>query len=83
MEIRIRTTGQVLSSDEWIAWASNAYNKSFSGLSVEAINHFESDPVLEGPQAITDEGEISVRDGIQNVNGHWFTKYKAVKDNQA
>ena len=83
MDIRIRKTGRVLSADDWMAWVGETYGKSFSGLSVEAIHHFGSDPVLEGPQPLAAEGESVVRDGVENIDGQWFTKYKAVKDNQS
>jgi hypothetical protein len=34
------------------------------------------DPVLEGPQATTTPPyEISVRQGIEEINGQWFRKY--------
>lgn len=80
MEIRIRKTGEVLSADDWMAWASTTYGKSFSGLSLEIIHHFKSDPVLEGPQPDAAEGEIVTRDGVENIDGQWFTKYKTAKE---
>lgn len=81
MRIRIRETGQVLSADDWMAWVGVTYGKSFSGLSLEAIHHFKSDPVLEGPQPSAGEGEVAAYDGVEEINGQWFTKYKTVKDN--
>ena len=79
MDIRIRETGQVLSADDWMAWVGVTYGKSFSGLSVEAIHHFKSDPVLEGPQPSAGEGESVVRDGVEQIGDEWFTKYKVVQ----
>jgi hypothetical protein len=47
-------------------------------LTVELLNNFDYDPILEGPQAqTTPPYQISVRDGIVKINGQWFTKYVA------
>ena len=83
MEIRIRKTGQVMPVHNWMVWVEQTYGKSFSGLTLDVVHHFKSDPVLEGPQPSAGEGESVVRDGVENINGEWFTKYKTVKDNQA
>jgi hypothetical protein len=83
MDIRIRKTGQVMPSYNWMEWVKQTHGKSLSVLTLEALHHFGSDPVLEGAQPITEVGESVVQDGVENINGQWFTKYKAVKDNQA
>ena len=76
MQIRIRATGQVLLQHEWEKWVAQTYAKSLSGISEEAVNRFESDVVLEGPQATGGTVyQYSQRDGVEQLDGKWYTKY--------
>jgi hypothetical protein len=76
MQIRIRATGQVLLQHEWEKWVAQTYAKSLSGISEEAVNRFESDIVFEGPQATGGTVyQYSQRDGVEQVEGKWYTKY--------
>jgi len=76
MQIRIRSTGQVLLQHEWEKWVAQTYAKSLSGISEEAVNRFESDIVFEGPQATGGTVyQYSQRDGVEQVEGKWYTKY--------
>ena len=76
MQIRIRSTGQVLLQHEWEKWVAQAYAKSLSGISEEAVNRFESDIVFEGPQATGGTVyQYSQRDGVEQIEGKWYTKY--------
>lgn len=76
MEIRIRDTGQVMFESEWRQLHSGT---SFpQQLTVELLDSFGADAVMEGPQAqTTPPYEISVRQGVEEINGKWFTKYVA------
>lgn len=83
MELRNRITGKVITENEF---RSENVNTSFPAiLTVEILNDFNYDPVLEGPQAvITNQYQYSQRDGVEYINGHWYTKYIAgpvFKDN--
>ena len=76
MQIRIRSTGQVLLQHEWEKWVAQTYAKSLSGISEEAVNRFESDIVFEGPQATGGTVyQYSQRDGVEELEGKWYTKY--------
>jgi hypothetical protein len=76
MQIRIRATGQVLLQHEWEKWVAQTYAKSLSGITEEAVNRFESDIVLEGPQATGGTVyQYSQRDGVEQIDGKWYTKY--------
>ena len=76
MQIRIRSTGQVLLQHEWEKWVAQTYAKSLSGISEEAVNRFESDIVFEGPQATGGTVyQYSQRDGVEQIEGKWYTKY--------
>jgi hypothetical protein len=74
MELRVRETGQVITEQEFRRLHSNT---SFPQvLTPEILDNFDVDPILEGPQAqTTPPYEISVRQGIEEINGQWFTKY--------
>jgi len=76
MELRNRTTGAVITESQF---RSEHKNTSFPKvLTVELLNNFDYDPILEGPQAqTTPPYQISVRDGIVKINDQWFTKYIA------
>jgi hypothetical protein len=76
MQIRIRSTGQVLLEHEWEKWVAQTYAKSLSGISEEAVNRFESDIVFEGPQATGGTVyQYSQQDGVEQLDGKWYTKY--------
>jgi len=76
MQIRIRSTGQVLLQHEWEKWVAQTYAKSLSGITEEVVNRFESDIVFEGPQATGGTVyQYSQRDGVEQLDGKWFTKY--------
>jgi len=74
MELRVRETGQVVTESEFRALHKNT---SFPQvLTIDILEAYGVDPILEGPQAITTPPyEISVRQGIEEINGQWFTKY--------
>jgi hypothetical protein len=74
MEIRIRDTGQTMQESEF---RSLHKDTSFPPqLSVEILDSFGADPVLEGPQASGGTVyQYSQRDGVEQVNGKWYTKY--------
>jgi hypothetical protein len=76
MELRNRTTGAVITESQF---RSDNPNTSFPPqLTAEIIDSFGYDPVLEGPQATTiPPYQYSVRSGVEEVNGQWFTKYIA------
>jgi hypothetical protein len=76
MELRNRTTGIVITEDEF---RRSNRNTSFPPqLTAEIIDSFGYDPVLEGPQATTiPPYQYSQRDGVEENNGQWFTKYIA------
>lgn len=74
MELRVRETSQVITDSEL---RSLHPNTSFPQvLTSDILESFGVDPILEGPQAITiPPYEISVRQGVEEINSQWFTKY--------
>lgn len=80
MEIRIRETGQTVTDSEFRAMFPN------TGFPVQLtesiINDFGGDVVFEGPQAQPTRYQVAFRDGVEQVNGKWFTKYSVTDMSQ-
>lgn len=76
MELRNRTTGAVITEDEFRR--SNPNTSFPPQLTGEIIDDFGYDPVFEGPQATTvPPYQYSQRDGVEEIKGKWYTKYIA------
>ena len=73
MEIRIRDTGNVVTEQEFRAMFPNTGFPM--QLTTEIINDFGGDVVLEGPQAQPTRYQVAFRDGVEQIDGQWFTKY--------
>lgn len=74
MEIRNRETGAVITISEFkAAHPRTAFPKQINTLVLDSYGY---DAVLNGPAATTSGPyEVSVRDGVEEVNGQWFTKF--------
>lgn len=73
MQVRIRETGAVMYESEFRAMFPNTSMPQ--QLSEELINEFGGDVVLEGPQAQPTRYQVGFRDGVEQINGKWYTKY--------
>ena len=77
MLIRIRSTGQTMYESEFRA---NNPNTSFPPqISVEVLNEFGADPVLNGAQPTPTFYQFVAQDGVEQIGGQWFTKFKKVE----
>lgn len=74
MEILLKETNQVITEQEF---RNINANTSFPLLlTKDILDDFNAVVIMEGPQAqATGPYEYSFRDGIQEINGKWFTKY--------
>lgn len=73
MEIRIRATGAVVTESEFRAMHPNT---SFpQAMTAETLDGFGADVVLEGPQPTPTRYQTPYRDGAEEINGKWFTKW--------
>lgn len=73
MNIRIRDTGAVVTHSEFRALFPNT---GFPPqLTEEIINDFGGDVVFEGPQAQPTRYQVAFRDGVEQIDGKWYTKY--------
>ena len=77
MEIRIRATGQVMLESELRQWAKDNDGPSWEQTTPEVLEALGADPVLEGPQATCDRYQFSMRQGVEQIDGKWYTKYVA------
>ena len=73
-EYRIRSTGEILSDQEF---RRRHKNTSFSRLLDEKLlDAFDTDVVFEGPQK---QGpppySVTYRDGVEKIGDKWYTKY--------
>ena len=76
MEIRIRETGQVMFEGEFRA---SHPNTSFPPqLTAELLDSMGADVVFEGAQAQPTRYQVAFRDGVEQVDGKWYTKYSVV-----
>ena len=79
MEIRVRTTGQVMFWNEFrdMLLAQNPSELiTVAPQTEEWLNAHGADVVLEGPQATGGTVyQFSQRQGVEQVDGKWYTKY--------
>lgn len=72
MEIRIRETGALVTDQEFRAMHPDT---SFAALDAVTLDAFGADVVFEGPQAMPTRYQVAFRDGVEQRDGKWFTKY--------
>ena len=76
MQIRIRQSGKVMYESEFRA---SHPNTSFPPqLTAALLESYGADVVFEGPQASPTRYQVAFRDGVEQINGQWFTKYSVV-----
>ena len=76
MEIRNLSTGELTTISQFRASLSSTnFPKQ---ITTEILNNFGYDPVLNGPAAtVTAPYGVSIRSGVEEVDGQWFTKFIA------
>ena len=74
MEIRNRSTGAVITDSQ--LRDDNPQTSFPKQITTEILDSYGYDAVLNGPSASTSGPyEVSVRDGVEEINGQWFTKF--------
>jgi hypothetical protein len=77
-EYRIRDTGQTMLESELRQWARSTSGASWDQTTEEVLETIGADLVFEGPQAVpTPPYEYSMRQGVEQIEGKWYTKYVA------
>ena len=80
MQVRIRSTGQVMYESEFRA--SHPNMSMPQQLSEELLSSLGADVVFEGPQASPTRYQFSFADGVEQLNGKWYTKYSVADMDQ-
>lgn len=75
MQVRIRTTGQVMYESEFRAYTKANGGPSWETTTTEILDNLGADVVFEGPQANPTRYQFSFADGVELINGKWFTKW--------
>lgn len=73
MQIRIRSTGQVVYEGEFRTLFPNTSMPQ--QLTEALINSLGGDVVFEGPQASPTRYQTAFADGVEQIEGKWYTKY--------
>jgi hypothetical protein len=61
--------------DELRRWAKDNGGPSWDRTTPEVLEALGADPVFEGPQAQPTRYQSSFRDGVEQIDGKWYTKY--------
>jgi hypothetical protein len=84
MEIRLRSNGAVMYEGELRQYLRENNGPSFDRLTTEVLEALQADPVFESPQPIAGRYQVVFRDGVEQTQGKWYTKYSvADMDNDA
>lgn len=77
MEIRVRSTGEIIFQDEFRRRNSNSMGAAYGELTEQILNDHGCDVVFEGPHATGGTHyQYSMRQGVEQLSdGKWYTKY--------
>jgi len=75
MEIRLRSNGAVMTESELRRYCQENGGPSWGQTTPEVLEALEADPVFEGPQAQPTRYQTAFRDGVEEINGKWYTKH--------
>jgi len=74
MEIRIQS-GQVMYEAEFRAYTLANGGPTWGTTTPEVLAELGASVVLEGPQASPTRYQTAYRDGVEEIDGKWYTKY--------
>jgi len=76
MEIRLRSTGEVMLEDQFRRYQKDNGGPSWDRTTNEVLEALGADVVFEGAQATGGTVyQYSMRSGVEQINGKWYTKY--------
>jgi len=75
MEIRIKESGAVMYESEFRAYQQANGGPTWETTTTEVLDALGADVVLEGPQTQPTRYQIAYRDGVEQIDGIWYTKY--------
>ena len=75
MQIRIRETGAVMYEGEFRAYQQAIGGPTWGQTTEEILDSLGADVVFEGPQAQPTRYQIAFADGVEQIEGKWYTKH--------
>jgi hypothetical protein len=75
MQVRIKETGAVMYEAEFRAYTKANGGPSWETTTTEVLESLGADVVFEGPQAQPTRYQVAFTDGVQQLDGKWYTKY--------
>ena len=75
MQIRHRETGAVMYEAEFRAYQQANGGPTWAATTEEVLEALGADVVFEGPQAQPTRYQVAFRDGAEQIDGKWYTKY--------
>jgi Phage tail assembly chaperone protein len=76
MQVRIKSTGQVMYEAEFRAYTKANGGPSWETTTTEVLETLGADVVLEGPQATGGTVyQYSQASGVEQIDGKWYTKH--------
>jgi len=82
MQVRIRETGAVMYEGEFRAYQQANGGPTWGRTTEEVLEALGADVVFEGPQAQPSRYQFVFRDGVEQIEGKWYTKYSVADMNQ-
>ena len=82
MQVRVRTTGAVMYEAEFRAYQQANGGPTWGQTTEEVLEALGTDIVFEGPQAQPTRYQVAFRDGVEQVEGKWYTKYSVADMDQ-
>ena len=76
MEIRT-SNGQVMLEQEFRAYTQANGGPTWDVTTPEVLASLGAEVVLEGPSATCNRYQFSMRQGVEQIDGKWYTKYVA------
>ena len=75
MQIRHRETGAVMYEAEFRAYQQANGGPTWAATTEEVLEALGADVVFEGPQAQPTRYQVAFADGVEQIEGKWYTKY--------
>lgn len=75
MQIRIRESGAVMYESEFRAYQQANGGPSWETTTTEVLETLGADVVFKGPQAQPTRYQVAFADGVEQLDGKWYTKY--------
>ncbi len=81
MQVRIRETGQVMYESEFRAYQKANSGASWETTTTEVLESLGADVVFEGPQAQPTRYQVAFANGVEQIDGKWYTKHSVAEMN--